>query len=66
MAPQDWRKTDEVDARAVAAVALERDGLTRVGLEDHRSVLRMLADRRGDSPKNVVVPSIACMGTCVT
>lgn len=42
------RKTDQVDARAVAVVALERDGLTRVGPEDHRSVLRMLADRRDE------------------
>lgn len=42
------RKTDQVDARAVAVVALERDGLARVGIEDHRSVLRMLADRRDE------------------
>ena len=42
------RKTDEVDALAVAVVALERDGLTRVGPEDHRSVSRMLADRRDE------------------
>ena len=42
------RKTDTVDARAVAVVALERDDLSAVCVEDHRSVLRMLADRRDE------------------
>lgn len=42
------RKTDRLDARAVAVIALERDDLTRVGAEDHTSVLRMLADRRDE------------------
>ena len=39
-------KTDEIDARAVAVVALERRDLAVVSAENHTMVLRMLSDRR--------------------
>ena len=42
------RKTDRIDARAVALVAAQRPDLPRVGADDHRRVLRLLADRRDE------------------
>ena len=42
------RKTDRIDARAVAIVAAQRPDLPRVGADDHRRVLRLLADRRDE------------------
>ena len=42
------RKTDAIDARAVAVVASERNDLIEVDAEDHTAVLRMLADRRDE------------------
>ena len=42
------RKTDHIDARAVAIVATQRPDLPRVGADDHRRVLRLLADRRDE------------------
>ena len=42
------RKTDGIDARAVALVATQRPDLPRVGADDHRRVLRLLADRRDE------------------
>ena len=41
-------KTDSHDARSAAVVALRNPRLRVVGGEDHRAVLRMLADRRHD------------------
>ncbi len=40
------RKTDRIDAKAVAVVAAQRQGLRVVEAEQHDVVLRMLADRR--------------------
>ena len=45
------RKTDHIDARAVAIVATQRPDLPRVGADDHRRVLRLLADRRDELTK---------------
>jgi transposase len=42
------RKTDRIDARAVAVVAARRDDLLGVAAEDHTRVLRLLADRRDE------------------
>ena len=42
------RKTDHIDARAVALVAAQRPDLPRVTADDHRRVLRLLADRRDE------------------
>ena len=39
------RKTDHIDARAVALVAAQRPDLPRVTADDHCRVLRLLADR---------------------
>ena len=39
------RKTDRIDARAVALVAAQRPDLPRVTADDHCRVLRLLADR---------------------
>ena len=41
-------KTDRIDARAVALVAAQRPDLPRVGADDYRRVLRLLADRRDE------------------
>lgn len=40
------RKTDEVDAHAVALAALNTPGLQRVRIDDHTAALRLLASRR--------------------
>lgn len=40
------RKSDEVDAHAVALAALNSPDLERVGLDDHTTALRLLASRR--------------------
>ena len=42
------RKTDRIDARAVALVAAQRPDLPRVTADDHCRVLRLLADRRDE------------------
>ena len=42
------RKTDHIDARAVALVAAQRPDLPRVTADDHCRVLRLLADRRDE------------------
>ena len=42
------RKTDRIDARAVAIVATRRDDLPPVVADDHTRVLRLLADRRDE------------------
>jgi hypothetical protein len=42
------RKTDHIDARAVAIVAARRDDLAPVAADDHIRVLRLLADRRDE------------------
>ena len=42
------RKTDHIDARAVALVAAQRPDLPRVTADDHCRVLRLLADRRNE------------------
>jgi hypothetical protein len=42
------RKTDEIDAQTVAAVAQRRPDLRRVAPEDHAGVLRLLSDRRDE------------------
>jgi len=42
------RKTDRIDARAVAAVAVQRTDLTIVSADDHMTVMRLLADRRDE------------------
>jgi transposase len=42
------RKTDRIDARAVAVVAAQREDLQPVAADDHRRVLRLLADRRDE------------------
>jgi transposase len=42
------RKTDRIDARAVAAVAVQRPNLAKVTVDDHTRVLRLLADRRDE------------------
>ena len=43
------RKTDRIDARAVAVVAAQRPDLRRVTADDHCRVLRLLADRRDEA-----------------
>ena len=40
------RKSDEVDAHAVALAALNTPDLERVGVDDHATALRLLASRR--------------------
>jgi hypothetical protein len=42
------RKTDGIDAASVARVAQHRDDLAVVVADDHRAVLRLLADRRDE------------------
>ena len=42
------RKTDEVDAHAVALAALSTPGLEQVRLDDHTAALRLLASRRNE------------------
>ncbi len=42
------RKTDALDARCVARVAMSQAGLRRVCPEDHTAVLRLLSDRRDE------------------
>jgi transposase len=42
------RKTDRIDARAVAVVAARRSDLPPVPTDDHTRVLRLLADRRDE------------------
>jgi transposase len=42
------RKSDGIDARSVAIVAQHRDDLTRVGVDDHSALLRLLSDRRDE------------------
>lgn len=42
------RKTDHIDARAVAVVAAQRPDLARVTADDHTRILRLLADRRDE------------------
>jgi transposase len=42
------RKSDQLDARAVAVTALQRSDLPLVSADDHTTVLRMLADRRDE------------------
>jgi transposase len=42
------RKSDRIDARAVAIVAAQRPDLPRVTADDHTRVLRLLADRRDE------------------
>lgn len=42
------RKTDRIDARAVAVVAAQRPSLSIVTADAHDRVLRLLADRRDD------------------
>ena len=42
------RKTDRIDARAVAVVASQRHDLHTVLADDHTRVLRLLADRRDE------------------
>lgn len=42
------RKTDQVDARAVATIAAQRLDLPAVAADDHDRVLRLLADRRDE------------------
>ena len=42
------RKTDRIDARAVALVATQRPDLPRVAADDHHCVLRLLSDRRDE------------------
>ena len=43
------QKNDPNDARAVAVAALRSDRLTRVQVDDHAAVLRLLAKRHRDS-----------------
>ncbi len=45
------RKTDRLDARAVAIVAAQRPDLPRVAADDHHRVLRLLSDRRHELTK---------------
>ena len=42
------RKTDRIDAAAVALVATQRPDLPRVTADDHHCVLRLLSDRRDE------------------
>jgi transposase len=42
------RKTDGIDARSVALVALHRTDLSRVAPDNHCAVLRLLSDRRDE------------------
>ncbi len=42
------RKTDRIDAAAVALVATQRPDLPRVAADDHHCVLRLLSDRRDE------------------
>ena len=42
------RKTDGIDAAAVALVAAQRPDLPRVAADDHHCVLRLLSDRRDE------------------
>ena len=42
------RKTDRIDARAVAVVAAQRSDLQQVIADDHLRLLRLLADRRDE------------------
>ena len=42
------RKTDRIDAAAVALVAAQRPDLPRVAADDHHCVLRLLSDRRDE------------------
>lgn len=42
------RKTDHIDARGVALVAVQRPDLARVTADDHSRVMRLLADRRDE------------------
>jgi transposase len=42
------RKSDGIDARSVALVAQHRADLSRVALDDHCAVLRLLSDRRDE------------------
>ena len=42
------RKTDGIDAAAVALVAIQRPDLPRVAADDHHCVLRLLSDRRDE------------------
>jgi len=42
------RKTDRIDARAVAVVAAQRSDLQHVIADDHLRLLRLLADRRDE------------------
>jgi transposase len=42
------RKTDRIDARSVATVALHRPDLRHVGPDDHTAILRLLSSRRDE------------------
>jgi hypothetical protein len=54
------RKTDPVDAQSVAVAALGAHQLRSPGVEDHTTVLCLLADRRDELIVSAPRPSTAC------
>jgi hypothetical protein len=58
------RKTDPVDARGVAVVALRTPGLRRVQADDTTVALRLLVDRRDSSAAPAPTSSTDCTPCC--